>query len=40
MKEVSLFDLTPSEEDMYQAAISEPLDAKVHKAVGLLFATM
>ena len=36
MKEVSLFDLPPSEEEMYQAAISEPLDAKVRKAVGLL----
>lgn len=36
MKEISLFDLPPSEEEMYQAAIYEPLDAKVHKAVGLL----
>lgn len=25
MKEISLFDLPPSEEEMYQAAISEPL---------------
>lgn len=36
MKEISLFYLPPSEEEMYQAAIYEPLDAKVHKAVGLL----
>ena len=36
MKEISLFDLPPSEEEIYQAAISESLDAKVRKAVGLL----
>ena len=36
MKEIPLFDLPPSEEELYQIAISEPLDAKVRKAVGLI----